>query len=388
MAISLFISASLKRECWKDLALSGVLQRLGKHRLGAGHAGNRDHQPLPGQLLHQDHESGVGAAHDVLLGHKNVVEKEFAGVLRFHAQLLQRLAFAEARARGRHEEEGDVLGAGTGRGLAVVTGQLGGNQREVAMPTVGDEGLAAVEHITLTLRARHGADGLQIAAGGRLGHGDRTDGLAARHLGQPTVAQGRRRELLQVDGDDVGVHRKATQCATARARDFFQHDGTGQAAGPCAAIRFGELRAQVTQFASALPCGAVDMALGFPALLLRHGLLAQPAGQAGAEGFQLRCEQAAGQHHVGSLFGLIHTIQHVCKMNNHPLTRMRPGTVSGTYNPALARAPRCAPPATGTHATDPRVNHVTSATHGANHAGAAVRRCRGPVAWRHPPHPG
>ena len=75
-------------------------------------------------------------------------------------------------------EQRHALGAGTDVGL-------GREHDKIAELTVRDKDLLAVDDEIIAVANRAGPDRLEVAAGMRFGHSERTDGFARHHLRQP-----------------------------------------------------------------------------------------------------------------------------------------------------------------------------------------------------------
>ena len=98
----------------KDLSLFDKVQRPMDGRLGGRHGADGNLQTLPGQLFHQTNEPSVqkiSAAQHTVGRQMHVIEKQFARVLRFQPQFVQRLALGKARGIGRHQEQTGSFGA-------------------------------------------------------------------------------------------------------------------------------------------------------------------------------------------------------------------------------------------------------------------------------------
>src|SRR5437868_6569691 len=98
------------------------------------------------------------------------------------ADLFEIAAAAEAFDLLRlHHYERDALGALLWIGLGDDADQIGGL-------AVGDERLGAADRILVALALRGRAHRLQVRAGARLGHRNRSDEFSRRHSRQPALA--------------------------------------------------------------------------------------------------------------------------------------------------------------------------------------------------------
>ena len=230
------------------------------------------------------------AAQQVLGRHLHVVEEQLGRVLRLHAQLLQALALAEAVHAALDQEQAGALGACGRVGL-------GDHDHQVGVPAVGDEGLAAVEHVVRAVGAldRRGLHALQVAARGRLAHRD-----GAHHL-----AGGQQRQVLlflflgavvqDVRRHDLAVQAKA-DAADPGVRDLFHLRHRIQLVGPGSAIFLRHGHAQKTVFAGGAPDGTVHIALLFPAVVERGDFLLHKTAEAVAKRFVVGVEEGAFDH--------------------------------------------------------------------------------------------
>ena len=155
-------------------ALLDVLGRDRDRALGRGDGAGADRQALVGQLLHHLEEAlALGRADEVCGRHADVVEEQLAGVLRVHADLLER---APDRVAGKvlrlDDEKREALHR---RDLGV---GLDREADEAGVPAIADEGLRAVDDVGVAVAAGRRRDGGEVRAGAGLAHGDRADELA------------------------------------------------------------------------------------------------------------------------------------------------------------------------------------------------------------------
>ncbi len=135
-------------------------------------------EPLLGQLGHHLRKALALLAQQIACGNPNIVEEQFRGILRLHAELFQVPAPLEAGPVALDNEQGHALGTG----LAV---RLGREYDEVTELPVGNEHLLAVDDEIVAVARGPRPDRLQVAAGMRFRHPERTNGLAGDHSGQP-----------------------------------------------------------------------------------------------------------------------------------------------------------------------------------------------------------
>ena len=164
------------------LALLDVFDRGIERPFYRAHRADRDYQPFLRQLAHQLVEPAPFlAAEHVVGGHEDIVEEQLTGVGRVHSDLVELLAAPEAlRAVGLQAHQADALGT-----LGRVG--LGDHDDEVRQLSAGDEGLGAVEAVTVPVLDRGRGDALQVRPRARLGHRDGADVFAAHQLGQPAL---------------------------------------------------------------------------------------------------------------------------------------------------------------------------------------------------------
>jgi hypothetical protein len=120
---------------------------------------------------------------------------------------------------------------------------LGDDHDQVGVLAVGDEGLGAVENVTIALFHRGGAHVLQVGAGARLAHRDGADHLAARQLRQPALLLLLGAEPPDVGRDDAGMQRRAEAVEAAEAVGAVD-DGLVRKAAAGAAVFLRDHRAQ------------------------------------------------------------------------------------------------------------------------------------------------
>ena len=242
---------------------------------GGGHG---QQHALEGQLAHELRKTlAFRAAQQVGRGRAHAVEKQFTGVRRMQAHLLQDVGSkARQLLRFQHEQRD---------ALAAFAASAHHHDQQVGGVAVGDEDLAAVDHVVVALAAGAGADGFEVGAGAGLGHGDAGDQLAAGQPGQPALFL-----FLGAIVQDVvrgnGVH--GHRAGDFGARQFVGHHQLVGQAGAGAAIGFGQLGQQETQRTERAPDLARDVTLLAPASEVRQQFGVHVTTQLVAEGFDVR----------------------------------------------------------------------------------------------------
>ena len=141
------------------------------------------------------------------------------------------------------------------------------------------------------------ANALQVAACGRLAHGNRTDHLAAGKERQILFLL-----LLGTVVQDVGGHNFVVQtkadaaCACAGDSLHLQHGIEFVCAR--AAIFLGQCHTQKTVLAGLVPHGTIHVALLFPGLVVRRDFLGDEALEALTKRAVIFVEQGAVNHGV------------------------------------------------------------------------------------------
>jgi hypothetical protein len=72
-----------------------------------------------------------------------------------HAHLLELAALDESGSRSLHSEKRNTLGTGSGIGLST-------DDHEVSMPSIGDESLAAIDNVVISVGNGGGSHALKI----------------------------------------------------------------------------------------------------------------------------------------------------------------------------------------------------------------------------------
>src|SRR5690606_19856902 len=259
------------------------LQRPVDRRPGRRRGAQRDHHPLPGQLLHQVDEALALAAEQVRCRHPHLVEEELGRVLCLEPQLLQSPALREPRGALLDHDQARALRALVGIGLD-------DDDDEVAVVAVGDVGLGAIEHVVVAIAPRRGADRLQVAARARLGHRDRADALATSHRRQPAPLLLVVRIAQEIVGDDFRVQREAGP-GRPRAGELLDQDRAVATIDPGATELLGHGHAEQPRRARRQPGGAVDVALLLPAVVVGQDLALEELAHRVAELFVVAVEK-------------------------------------------------------------------------------------------------
>ena len=201
----------------EGLALFDEVQGDVERTLHADDGGLRDVEPLLRQLVHELEEPlAFLFAQPVADGHAAVFEKQLAGIGSFEPHLLQIAAAPEARiVFGFDSDQGNTAGLFLRVGLRH-------HDDEIRLLPVGDVGFGTVDHVVVAVTYGGGAHRLQIGAGVGLGHGDRADHVAARHLRQPALLLLFVAVMFEVGGYDRAVHLIAP--ALNAQRQHLLHD--------------------------------------------------------------------------------------------------------------------------------------------------------------------
>ena len=165
------------------------------------------------------------------------------------------------------------------------------------MPAVGDEGLAAVQHIVRPVRTLDGGglDALQITARGGLAHGDGAHHGAAGHLGQVLLFLRLRAVVQDVRRHDFAVQAKA-DTRGACTRQLFHLRHRVQLVGPGAAVFLGQAHAQKAVGACLAPHLARHVALVFPVGVVGRHFFLDKAAKAVGKGLVVGLEEGAFDH--------------------------------------------------------------------------------------------
>ncbi|MNO77088.1 hypothetical protein D3C76_681860 [compost metagenome] len=188
----------------------------------ADRAAGEDHA-LVVQAAHQHLNAAVQFAEDVLFRHFDVVEEQLAGVRAAHAQLVELVAAAETFPVALDDERGDAVRALFRLGLGV-------DHVGVGVGTVGDPGLAAVEHVAVALLLGAQLHGDDVGAGVRLAHRQRADVLAADQPGQVFGFLLLGAVALDLVDAEVGVRTVGQRHRSRTAADLFHGDHVRQVA--------------------------------------------------------------------------------------------------------------------------------------------------------------
>ncbi len=189
-------------------------------------------------------------------------------------QLFQATADREAgQVFSFDHQQRNALGAG-------VTGTHHHHQ-QVGGKAIGDEGLGAIDDIVIVHKLGARANGFEIGAAARFGHGDAGQHLATGELGQPLLFL-----LFGAIVEDVvrsdRVHRSVERHFSLG--QFVLHHQLVSQARSRPAILFGQLGQHETHFAERTPCFAWDIALIAPAFKVGHEFGVDKAANLFAEG--------------------------------------------------------------------------------------------------------
>ena len=214
--------------------------------LGRRHGADGADEPLLLKLLHELQESRSLLAQAVCLRNPAVGEVELRRVLAVPADLLDLFPLLEAGGSGLDEEEIDG-----GMGI-VLAGIAGGQDQEVAVDPVADEGLLAVEDDLVAVLHGRGLDRGQVAPGVGFRHGDRRDDVAGDAAGEVFVLL-----LLGGEGDDVGDDDVAVERGgeprVVRPDHLLGDDDGIEEIRPQAAVLLGDAHAEEALLAHLLP---------------------------------------------------------------------------------------------------------------------------------------
>jgi hypothetical protein len=128
-----------------------------------------------GELLHEVNKALSLLSEQTALGHAHVLKEQFSGVLGLHTHLIQLLALLEPRGIGLHQEQRDALGALRRIGLGADNAQIG-------HPSVGNEGLRAVDDVVVAIFDGSCSHALEVRAGAGFSHGDSRHPLTTAEL--------------------------------------------------------------------------------------------------------------------------------------------------------------------------------------------------------------
>ena len=158
-------------------------------------------------------------------------EKELGRILAVPAHFLQVPATREAVGAVLHQIERQPQ-------VRIVKIRIpGGHDHQVAEQAIGNIGLGAVEHHGVTFLLRQGADAGQVAAGIRLGHGDRGDdvpGDTPRKIATFLVVAAKRGDI---GNHDVAVQRGRQPVDPGTGHLFGQDGGITKIPAPAAVDR-------------------------------------------------------------------------------------------------------------------------------------------------------
>src|ERR1700722_6212356 len=155
-----------------------------------------------------------------------------------HAKLLEVSPAPETFSIAFDKEQRDALGARLAVGFC-------SQHQDVAELAVRDEHLLAVDDVTVAVAGRARPDRLEIAPRMRLGHAERTDGLAAHHLGQPQFLLRFSAKRKNICRDKIGMDEESW-AARSNPPKFLENDHIEQIVQAKAAIFLRNRAAQQT----------------------------------------------------------------------------------------------------------------------------------------------
>src|SRR4051812_8269790 len=225
-------------------ALLRILGRELEGRAGDAYSHGSDAGARAVEGRHRHAEAVVLLADEMILGDRDVVERDRRRVGGALSELVLLLVNRDAVSLTRYDEAGDAAMAGVLVGLRV-------DGVPVGVLTVGDEALGAVDDPLIALLHRAGLHAGDVGAGVRLGQAERRElRLLTEHpevlllelLGRGDHER-RRREAVAVErGADAG---------TAPA-DLLFDDGAGQVVQTRAAVLLGDVGVHQAHFPSLL----------------------------------------------------------------------------------------------------------------------------------------
>src|ERR1019366_9143947 len=142
---------------------------------------DRDRQALLGPVRDEIAEPLALVAEQVGRRHGDGVEEQLGGVLGVLTDLLEIAAAVEAVYSTLDEQQADTA-------VALARVGLNGDDDQIRVDPVGDEGLRSVEQVVVAGADRRRLDPGEIGSGARLGHRARGDQLAAGDRRQPAFA--------------------------------------------------------------------------------------------------------------------------------------------------------------------------------------------------------
>jgi hypothetical protein len=172
---------------------------------------------------------------------------------------------------------------------------LGRQYDEVAKLAVGNEDLLAVDDEIVAVAGSAGPDRLEVAAGMRLGHTERSDRFTRHHLGQPSSLLFFGAEGEKIGRDQVGMDQKAGP-AGAGPPQLLEDDDVKEVIEPHPAIFPGHRAAEQAGRARLQPQVTRNDAVLFPFGVEGHDLAIDEAPDRLPENFMLFAKERALDH--------------------------------------------------------------------------------------------
>lgn len=165
----------LRQRFSKRVPLLGVFHRVFEADPRRRGAAGRHGQPLAVEIVHDDLEAAALLAEQIAGWHAAIVEMQGRGIRGPPAHLLERRA-GEPRRVALDHQQADAAGPGT----------AGAHRRGdiIGAHARGDKRLLAVDHVSIAVAARRGAQVRDVGAAARLGDGQRRNLPAGQNLGQ------------------------------------------------------------------------------------------------------------------------------------------------------------------------------------------------------------
>src|SRR5436190_19841594 len=232
----------------EHLAVLRVRDRRLERLLRGGDAGERHHQPLPLEVLHDADEAFILVAQEILGRDATLVEEELGGVRGPPSD--------RSHAVGR--EAGCVLLDDDERypSVALAAG-AGGDDDVVRFRTVGDERLLAGQDEVVTVAGRFGLDVRDVGARARLCYAERADHLPSDRRNQPALPLLFRSEPVDVVRAEILMPADTRSDAAGSALgELFVHDRIGEEIRTCASVPLFVLQPEKSE----LPEAQVEVA--------------------------------------------------------------------------------------------------------------------------------
>ncbi len=236
-----------------------------QHLFRSGDGGDGADQPLLLEFLHEHDKAGALKSQPVGLGNAAVGEIELGRILAVPADLFDFFAFFKTGGPGLHQKKVDGLVGFADPGVP------GGQNQQVAVDSVADKGLLAVQDQFVPGFNRRGPDGRQIASRVGLGHGDGGDQVPGTAAGQVFPFHFFRAELGNVGDDHVAVQ-GGGQSAVVGLGQFLTDDHGVEKVRPGPAIFLRDHRTEKALVAHLLPGTSGDDPRFLPFFNIRDDL--------------------------------------------------------------------------------------------------------------------